>query len=147
MSQVLQKEPSPKESGEALLEEVAPLAHCFPHNQALTCLQARQLLQLGRFQEVLQAVAPSLGCNNDLAPSRWALHLTLHVHWLTGGLDQVCCYLQPEQMAETGSDLPANVALQSCKVCIVSHLLPFCLSIFELGSLYAADVVCVKSLC
>ena len=96
MLQVVNKAPSPKESGEALIEEMSPLVRRFPQNQAVMCLQARQLLQLGRFQDVLQAVAPSLGCNSDLAPSRWALHLTLHVHWLTGGLDQVCPHFQPE---------------------------------------------------
>ena len=125
MLQVLKKGPTPAESGEALLQEMTPMVCRCPHNQALMCLQARQLLQLGRFQEVLQTMAPSLGCGNDLAPSRWALHLTLHVHWLTGGLDQVCPHFQPEQMAETGSHLLANVALQSCKLCIVSQLVPF----------------------
>lgn len=97
----------------------------FPHNQALICLQARQLLQLGRFQDALQTVASSLGCHNDLAPSRWVLHLNVHIHWLTGGLDQVCPYSQPQQMAETGSQLLANVALQPCKLCIVFQLVPF----------------------
>ncbi|KAL0030445.1 hypothetical protein WJX79_005663 [Trebouxia sp. C0005] len=94
ISKVVNKAPSPKESGEALIEEMSPLVRRFPQNQAVMCLQARQLLQLGRFQDVLQAVAPSLGCNSDLAPSRWALHLTLHVHWLTGGLDQMVVALQ-----------------------------------------------------
>ncbi|KAA6416785.1 MAG: hypothetical protein FRX49_13235 [Trebouxia sp. A1-2] len=94
IAKVVNKAPSPKESGEALIEEMSPLVRRFPQNQAVMCLQARQLLQLGRFQDVLQAVAPSLGCNSDLAPSRWALHLTLHVHWLTGGLDQMVVALQ-----------------------------------------------------
>ncbi len=90
MLQVLSKPPTPKESGKAFLEEITPLVQRFSQNQALLCLQARQLLHLGKFQEALQAVAPCLGCGNDLAPSRWALHLTVHAHWLTGGLDQVC---------------------------------------------------------
>ncbi|DBA85409.1 TPA: hypothetical protein ACH3X2_006087 [Trebouxia sp. C0005] len=94
IAKVVNKAPSPKKSGEALIEEMSPLVRRFPQNQAVMCLQARQLLQLGRFQDVLQAVAPSLGCNSDLAPSRWALHLTLHVHWLTGGLDQMVVALE-----------------------------------------------------
>ena len=111
MLQVLSKAPTPKESGKAFLEEMAPFVQSFPQNQALLCLHARQLLHLGRFQEALLAVAPCLGCGNDLAPSRWALHLNVHAHWLTGGLDQVCPHSQPEQMAETGSHLLATVAL------------------------------------
>jgi hypothetical protein len=90
MSQVLSKAPATKESGKAFLEELTPLVVRFPHNQALMCLQARQLMQLGRYEDALLAVAPALGCGNDLAPSRWAIHLTVHAHWLTGGLDQVC---------------------------------------------------------
>ena len=134
----LKQGPRPKKSGgEALLEEFTPLVLRFPHNQALMCLQARQLLHLGRYQEALLAVVPCLGCGNDLAPSRWALHLTVHAHWLTGGLDQVCPHLQPQQMAETGSHsqpeqlaetsshLLTNVAIHSCKFCIVSQLFPF----------------------
>jgi len=100
-------------------------------------------MQLGRLHDVLQTVAAFLGCNNDVAASRWALHLTVHVHWLTGDLDQVCCHFQPEQLAETGSDLLANVLIQSCKLCIASQLASLQLSIFKLGNLYAADVVCV----
>ena len=144
MLQVLSKAPSSKESGKAFLEEITPLVQSFPHNQALMCLHARQLLRLGRYQEALQAVAPCLGCGNDLAPSRWALHLTVHAHWLTGGLDQVCPHSQPQQLAETGSHLLTNDALQAGKLCSVSCLLSCCLGIFKLGSLCAADVVCVR---
>jgi hypothetical protein len=143
MLQVLNKHPSPGLSGEALLADCLPLVCSFPQNQALMCLQARQQMQLGRLHDVLQTVAAFLGCNNDMAASRWALHLTVHVHWLTGDLDQVCCHFQPEQLAETGSDLLANVLIQSCKLCIASQLASLQLSIFKLGNLYAADVVCV----
>jgi hypothetical protein len=145
MLQVLNKHPSPGLSGEALLADCLPLVCSFPQNQALMCLQARQQMQLGRLHDVLQTVAAFLGCNNDVAASRWALHLTVHVHWLTGDLDQVCCHFQPEQLAETGSDLLANVPIQSCKLCIASQLASSQLSIVKLGNLYAADVVCVAS--
>ncbi|KAA6422315.1 MAG: hypothetical protein FRX49_07785 [Trebouxia sp. A1-2] len=57
-------------------------------------LQARVDFWLSAGRCIAKAVAPSLGCNSDLAPSRWALHLTLHVHWLTGGLDQMVVALQ-----------------------------------------------------
>ncbi|DBA95050.1 TPA: hypothetical protein ACH3X1_002563 [Trebouxia sp. C0004] len=90
---ILNKDPSTGPTGEALLAACLPLVCQFPQNQALVCLQARQQMQLGRFEDVLQTVA-ALGCNNDLAPSRWALHLTLHVHWLTGGLDQMVAALR-----------------------------------------------------
>jgi len=77
------------------------------------CLQARQQMQLGRFKAVLKTVAPFLGGSYALAPSRWALHLTVHMHWLNGDLDQVCCYLHSQQLAETGSDQRYNTVLRA----------------------------------
>ena len=118
MVQVLNRTPCPDLPGEALLADCLPLVTEYPQNQALMCLQARQQMQLGRFQDVLKTVGPFLGGSNALAPSRWALHLTVHVHWLNGDLDQVCCYLHSQQLAEIGSDLLANVAKQFCKLCI-----------------------------
>ncbi len=91
--QVLNTDLSPGLPGEALLDEMSPLVRRFPQNQALMCLQARQQMQLGRLQDVLQTVAAFLGCSNDMAASRWALHLTVHVHWLTGELNEVLIYI------------------------------------------------------
>ncbi|KAL0042394.1 hypothetical protein WJX77_011151 [Trebouxia sp. C0004] len=93
IAQVLEKVPSPGLSGEALLADCFPLVCSFPQNQALMCLQARQQLQLGRFPDVVQTVAAFLGGSNEVAPSRWALHLSVHVHWLTGDLDQMVAAL------------------------------------------------------
>lgn len=87
------------------------------------CLQAQQEMQLGRFEVVLKTVAPFLGGSSDLAPSRWALHL---LSTRTGSMEiltrYAVTYLKTEQLAETGSDLLANVAIQFCKLCIASQL-------------------------
>ena len=97
--QVLRKEPCPDLPGEALL---ANLLELMPHhcdNQALMCLQARQQMQLGRFEDTLQTVSGFLGgVGSGVVPSHWALHVTVHVHWLTGGVEQVC--LRPHPLPE-----------------------------------------------
>ena len=94
--QVLAKEPRPGEPGDALLAEVLELVSINPDNQALTCLQARQLMQLDRMADTLQTVSGFVGVGNAVAPSRWALHVTVHVRWLIGGLDQV--WLRPHPL-------------------------------------------------
>ena len=114
--QVLNRIPCRDLPGEALLADCLPLVCQFPQNQALMCLQARQQMLLGRFGDVLQTVAPFLGGSNGVAASRWALHLTVHVRWLMGNLDQVRPHFRPQQLAETGSDLLTNVTIQSCKL-------------------------------
>ena len=59
-------------------------------NQALVYLQAHQLMHLGRFPEALQAVSGFLGGDNcGVLASRWAVHMTVHIHWLMGNLAQV----------------------------------------------------------
>ena len=95
--QVLNTAPRPQLPGEVLPDppipdEITPLVRRFPQNQALMCLQARQQMQRGKFEEALQTVAPFLGGTNGTALSRWALHLTVHVHWLSGELNEVLFY-------------------------------------------------------
>ena len=97
--QVLNRIPCRDLPGEALLADCLPLVTQYTQNQALMCLQAQQEMQLGRFEAVLKTVAPFLDGSSDLAPSRWALHLTVHTHWLNGDLDQVCCYLPQNRTA------------------------------------------------
>lgn len=63
-------------------------------------MQAQQQMQLGRFEHVLKTVAPFLGGDNGVAPSRWALHLTVHVHWLTGELNEVPFYIPILQLPD-----------------------------------------------
>ena len=76
--------------GEALLLQLFPLVGSCGQNQALVYLQARQLMHLGRFPEALQAVSGFLGGDNcDVLASRWAVHMTVHIHWLMGNLAQV----------------------------------------------------------
>ena len=99
--QVLAKEPCPGEPGEALLAEVLDLVSTNPDNQALMCLQARQLMQLDRMGDTLQTVSGFVGVGSGVAPSRWALHVTVHVRWLIGGLDQV--WLTPHPFPEAVS--------------------------------------------
>ena len=92
---MLAKQPCPGEPGEALLAEVSELVSHSPDNQALACLQARQLMQLDRMGDTLQTVSGFVGVGNVVVPSRWALHITVHVGWLIGGLDQVCLRPRP----------------------------------------------------
>ncbi len=96
--QVLNTAPCPQLPGQVLPDppipdEITPLVQRFPQNQALMCLQARQQMQLGKFREAMQTVAPFLGGTHGVAPSRWALHLTVQVHWLSGELNEVLFYI------------------------------------------------------
>ena len=64
------------------------------------CLQARHQMQLGRFEAVLRTLAPFLGGSNGVTPSRWALHLNVHVHWLSGELNEVLFYIPILQLPD-----------------------------------------------
>ena len=48
-------------------------------------------MHLGRFGDALSTVGAFLG-GNGMQASRWAVHMFVHIHWLTGGLDQVCLH-------------------------------------------------------
>ena len=105
--QVLPKEPCPELGGEALvlhgealLADMMDLVSSNPDNQVLMCLQARQQMQLGRFADTLQTVSGFLGgVGSGVVASRWALHVMVHVHWLTGDLEKVWLRPCPRQEA------------------------------------------------
>ena len=50
---------------------------------------ALQEVHLGRFEDALATVSSFLG-GNGMQACRWAVHMCVCVHWLDGGLDQVC---------------------------------------------------------
>ena len=93
--QVLKKKICIDLPGEALLADMMGLVSDHPANQALMCLQARQQMQLGRLGDALRTVSGFVGVGSGVVASHWALHITVHVRWLTGGLDQVGSSLYP----------------------------------------------------
>lgn len=46
---------------------------------------------MGRFGDALATLDPFLS-GNGMQASRWAVHVYVHIHWLTGDLYQVCLY-------------------------------------------------------
>ena len=46
---------------------------------------------MGRFGDALATLDPFLG-GNGMKASRWAVHMYVHIHWLTGNLYQVRLY-------------------------------------------------------
>ena len=72
------------------------------HHQAVCCRWLLSLesylvyclsqeLYMGRFGDALATLDPFLG-GKGMQPSRWAVHLYVHVHWLTADLYQVLLY-------------------------------------------------------
>ena len=73
------------------LHRIKALARKTEYSQKLRCFQACLELQMGKVDMVLKTIEPY--CGKNARPSKWAMHIKLHLLWLDGDAAEVKIFI------------------------------------------------------